>query len=349
VGLRDYVLKRIGFSVVLIIFVACLNFIIFELMPGNPIDFFIRPGMRPEQVTELMHLWQLDRPIWERFITMLYNLFSGNFLNTYSFVSQKSISSEIGLRVMNTLLLIGSSTIFSMVIGILLGVVSAYKRGTTFDGGLVLVALTTYSFPTFWMGMLAILIFAHTLHWFPSGFPYPPEWASTYRASGGFPPPLYSLPIYGGISFTIPSAIEVGTRIYHLVLPVAVLTLFQYGGWLLLARASMLETITEDYVTTARAKGVKERTILLRHVLKNASLPLITSAALSFGFMLSGAIITEGVFNFGGLGAWVWQAVGMKDFPVLSAMFFIIAICVIIANFIADLLYGIIDPRIKYG
>jgi peptide/nickel transport system permease protein len=276
---------------------------------------------------------------------MIYNLFSGNFLNTTSFISGKPLSDEIGIRLYNTILLVGSSTVLSMVIGILLGILTAYKRGSSIDSGLSLVALMTYSFPTFWMGLLAIMIFAIYLHWLPSGYAYPPEWASIYKYPGnGFPPPLFQFGI-----LTIPSWTEVSTRIIHLILPVSVLTLFQYGGWLLLARASVLETITEDYVTTARAKGLKERTILLKHVLKNASLPLITSAALSFGFMLGGAIITEGIFGYVGLGNWVYQAVIIKDFPVLSGMFFIIALCVIIANFIADLLYGVIDPRIKYS
>ena len=349
-GLREYLIKRLVFSLILIVFVAMLNFMIFELMPGNPVDYFIKPGMKQEQIDALIRLWELDRPIWERFAKSLYNLFTGNFLNTHSFVSQQAISIEISGRLVNTLLLVGTSTVLSMLIGILFGVVAAYKRGGKLDSGLVLVALTTFSFPSFWMGMLAILIFSIQLHWFPSAHPFPPEWASTYSASGGLPPALFKATIPGiGVPIAIPSGVEIIGRIHHLVLPVTVLTLFQYGGWLLLTRASVLETITEDYVVTARAKGIQERTILFKHVLKNASLPLITNAALSFGFMLSGAIITEGVFSYRGLGAWMWESVVFKDFPVMQSMFFIIGVCVILANFIADLTYGIMDPRIKYG
>jgi len=349
-GLREYVVKRLVFSIVLVIFVAILNFIIFELMPGRPEDVFLRPGMKKEQIDAMIRLWELDRPVYERFFKMIYNLFSGNFLNTVSFVSRRAIGEEISLRMTNTLVLIGSSTILSMLFGIVLGVICAYKRGGKLDSGLVLVSLATYSFPTFWMGMLAIMIFGIQLKWLPTAHPYPEAWTSIYASTGGFPPPFIAATIPGtAISFSIPSWIEIAGRLRHLVLPLSVLTLFQYGGWLLLARASILETITEDYVTTARAKGIKERTILFKHVLKNASLPLVTSAALSFGFMLGGAIITEGVFSYQGLGAWVWSAVQVKDFPVLQAMFFIIAVCVIVANFIADLLYGVLDPRIKYG
>jgi len=122
-----------------------------------------------------------------------------------------------------------------------------------------------------------------------------------------------------------------------------------YGGYLLLARATMTEALTEDYIITAKAKGLKERTILFKHALKNASLPLITNAAISIGFILSGAIITEQVFTYPGLGEWTWKAISFDDYPVLQCIFYLTGLSVIVANFIADLLYGLIDPRIKYG
>jgi len=134
-----------------------------------------------------------------------------------------------------------------------------------------------------------------------------------------------------------------------ITLPAITLFIFLFGGWILLSRATVLETITEDYVTTARAKGLPERTVLFKHVLKNASLPLITSAALTFGFLISGAIITETVFSYGGMGLLVWKAIQTTDIPSMQAFFYVIALLVIVANFVADLLYGVIDPRIKYG
>jgi peptide/nickel transport system permease protein len=138
-------------------------------------------------------------------------------------------------------------------------------------------------------------------------------------------------------------------RLQYIILPGAVLTLFTYGGFLLLTRACVLEVLPEDYIVTARAKGLKERTVLFKHALKNASLPIITSVALQFGFILSGAIITEGVFQYAGLGTAIYRAILYKETPIMQAIFYVIALCVIIANFIADLLYGVIDPRIKYG
>lgn len=349
-GLREYVIKRIVFSLILVVFVVSLNFVIFDLLPGRPEEVFVQPGMKREQIDALIKLWELDKPAWERFVKMFYNLMTGNFLNTYSFLSQAPISAEINSRIANTLLLVGTSTILSIIIGIALGAICAYKRGGKLDSGLVTSSLVLFSFPSFWLGMLFILIFGIQLGWFPTAHPFPPEWASIYADFGGYPPPFASATIPGiGLTLTIPSVVEIAGRLRHLALPVTVLTIFQYGGWLLLARASILECITEDYVLTARAKGIKERIILFKHVLRNAALPLITNIAISMGFMLSGAIITEGVFAYRGLGAWVWEAVQVKDFPVLQSMFFIIGVSVIAANFIADLLYGLIDPRIKYG
>lgn len=176
--------------------------------------------------------------------------------------------------------------------------------------------------------MIFIMIFSVNLHWFPLGGTIPKSWALN--------PPINIFDVIGG-------------RLLHLFLPAFILILFSYGGYLLLTRALMMETLTEDYVTTARAKGLKERTVLFRHALKNASLPLITQTAMTFGFLVSGAVITEQVFGWNGLGQWIWFAIYNHDYPVMQAFFFLIALCVIIANFIGDLLLGVVDPRIKYG
>jgi peptide/nickel transport system permease protein len=153
-----------------------------------------------------------------------------------------------------------------------------------------------------------------------------------------------------GSQFALPTMTEIFNRISHLIMPVGVLTLFQFGNYVLLTRATMLETLTEDYILTAKAKGLKERTIIFKHALKNASLPIITSSALAFGFLIGGAIITETVFSYPGIG-WltITSLIQNMNYPVLQALFYITALCVIIANFISDLLYGVIDPRIKYG
>jgi len=197
--------------------------------------------------------------------------------------------------------LLGGSTLLAVVIGVILGAIAAYKRGGKFDTLSVSSSIVFFSLPTFWMGLLFILVFSVTLRWFPHAFAFPPEWTLNP------PNPLIitsspSSPL--GMLITI-NTNDLWTAILgyakHAFLPVLTLTLFQYGSYLLLTRATMIEALTEDYIVTAKAKGVPERSIIYRHALKNASLPIITSAALGFGFILSGAIITETVFSWPGL------------------------------------------------
>jgi peptide/nickel transport system permease protein len=341
-GLKSYIAKRIVYMIVLLFLVITLNFFIFMLMPGDPTTLFVNPmKFTKEEIETLRNIWGLNDPLHVRYLKYCWNLLTFNFGR--SIHTGLSIYDEISWRLPYTIFLIGGSTILSMIIGILLGVVVAYKRGTWIDSLNVSFALTVYSLPVFWMGLIFLMIFAGHLHWFPLAGAFPREWLLT----GKWPQPLASFNIFG-LKVTIPSFVEIFERIRHAFLPLLTLTLFQYGGWLLLTRATMIEVLTEDYILTARAKGVKTRTMLLKHALKNASLPLITSAALSFGFMFSGAIITETVYTWPGMGTFIWTAIATLDYPVLQAVFFIIALCVIVANFIADLTYGIIDPRIKY-
>lgn len=342
-GLRGYLIKRSIYSIILLLFVLSLNFIIFELMPGNPIETLASSGRlmagQPEQV---MELWGLTRPLHERYGKYIYNMLIGEFgISYYTF---GPVSQEIGGRLVKTLLLVGSSTVLSIIIGVFLGVFAAYKRGGIFDSVSIITSLTTYSLPSFWMGMIFLMVFAYRLRWFPSSGSVPPQWG----LPGNWPEPFWVGSIFG-MEIAIPSLVQLTGTIRHLVLPVTVLTLFSYGGYLLLTRATMLETLTEDYVLTARAKGLRERTILFKHALKNASLPLITSAAMSVGFLLTGAIITEQVFSYPGLGKWIWDSITFADYPAIQAIFYVIALCVIVANFIADILYGIVDPRVRYG
>lgn len=340
-GFRGYLLKRVVNSVILVFFVVTLNFAIFELMPGlngalenlvnNP-----KSPITPQNQQALLKQYQLCQsfvngncvpfPIQDRYMAYLESMLTFNF--GFSAKTGTLITNELFKtgRILNTLELVGTATVIALALGIFLGVLAAARRGSKYDGGVVIASLTTGSLPTFFMGILFIIIFAEGLKWFPTGGVTPPDWIRGL-------PPFYD---------------QIFVRLQHLFLPVLTLTLFIYGGNLLLARATTLEALNDDYVLTARAKGLKGRTVLFKHVLKNASLPLITVAALNFGFILSGAIITETIFNWDGLGLWLFDAVTWKDFPVMQAMFFIIALSVIAANFIADILYGWIDPRIRY-
>ena len=323
-GLRGYVAKRIIYSFILIFFVLTLNFAIFTLMPGDPLAAYVNriSNTSAEMAEEIRIAFGLNKPMYERYFIYLQKMFTFNFGK--SLLVQSPIAEEIGRRLTNTLLLMGSSAILSIVIGIVLGVLAARKRGGVLDNTVVISSLTTFSLPVFWIGMVFLTIFCFMLHWFPLG--------------GAYPTPPSTDPLQ-----------YVLDRLYYLFLPSLALFLFQYGNYVLLTRACVLETITEDYVITAKAKGLKERTILFKHVLKNASLPLITNVALTFGFLISGAMITETVFNYPGMGMYILEAINTLDTLTLGAIFYVIGLCVIIANFAADILYGVIDPRVKYG
>lgn len=337
-GLRSYIIKRTAYSVILVLFVITLNFMIFQLMPGNPLEFFMTPGKitSQEHIAELQKLWGLNESTHVKFFKYTQAMLTFQFGRSNR-PPNRYISGMIKEALPNTLLLMGVSTVLSIVLGVIFGVIAAHRRGGLLDSTSVVSSLTTYALPTFWMGMIFLILFAYRWPLFPIGHTVTPPI-----------PPRVELGILG-MSIFLPSLTEILDRLWHLTLPVITLTLFQYGNYLLITRATMIETLTEDYIVTARAKGLKERTVVFKHALKNASLPIITSAALSFGFMFSGAMITETVFSWPGIGTLTWDAIQLYDYPILHAVFFIIALCVIIANFISDLLYGVVDPRIKYG
>lgn len=328
-GLKSYIARRIVYMTILIFLVASFNFLLFNLMPNITLAKYVTrlgPKMTEERYKELEALYGFNKTLHERYFIYVRNMLTWDF--GYSYESKNDVKDEILTALPNTLLLMGVAEIGAMIVGILLGVVAAYKRGGSLDTLLVTTSLATYSVPVFWIGWLVLSFFAMQLRWFEVAGTVPPAWAIN--------PPNSMLEYISG-------------RLYMIVLPAFTLFIFLFGGWILLTRATVMETITEDYVATARAKGLPERTVLFKHVLKNASLPLITSAALTFGFLISGAIITETVFSYGGMGLLIWQSIQTTDVPVMQAFFYVIALLVIVANFIADLLYGVIDPRIKYG
>jgi peptide/nickel transport system permease protein len=334
-SLRSFLVKRIVYTIVLIFFVILLNWVIFEAMPGAAGNLYSVLGqsgrLGSAQYNAQIRLYGLDKDYWTRFYDYVKALITFQF--GFSYQSNRDVTAEIisSGRLVNTLTLLGSSTLISIVIGIMLGILISRKRGSALDNFWVTSSLTTFSLPTFFMGILLIFIFGSVLNWFPPGGDHPVAWDNLNH------PEL------------LPSLwLQLLIRLKYLFLPSLTLTLFSYGGFLLLTRATMMEALSEDYILTARAKGLTERAVLFKHAFKNASLPLITSSALAFGTILSGAIITETIFNWNGLGYWLYSSVLYKDFPVMQAMFYIIALSVIAANFVSDVLYGVVDPRIRY-
>jgi peptide/nickel transport system permease protein len=354
-GLRGYVVRRLVYAVILVFAAMSMNFGIFLLMPGNVATVFIQQrGLAPELANQLIaefnHNWGLDQPPLTKYIIYLKNMFTWNFGTSMFY--RTPVAGQIMQRIPYTLLLIGSATVISILLGIATGVLSAYKRGSTFDSANLITALMLGTVPVFWLGLVLIVIFTKTLRWFPSAGAIPPEWAGLAN-----PPVLYSvvnsiIPSSNSVvtTFSVGSSLQyVSGFLNHAFLPVFTLSIFLYGGYTLLVRATMIDALTEDYIVTARAKGVSETSVLFRHALKNASLPIITAVALAFGFLFSGATITETVYSWPGLGYWIFQAVLQKDFFAMQAIFYIITLMVIICNIIADFFYGVVDPRIKIG
>ncbi|MCS7125046.1 MAG: ABC transporter permease [Candidatus Bathyarchaeota archaeon] len=328
-GLKGYILKRTMYSVVLVFCVLTVNFIIFNLMPGDPIaQYILSPESRltPEDVETLRKIYGIDLPYHERYFVYLRNMLTFNLGKTQ--VTRVPVVEEISKRLGNTVLLMTTAIVTSITLGTLIGTFAAYKRATKTDTAIVTSSLILGSLPVFWIGILMLFIFAVYLKWFPFGGSVPKWWAYT--------PPTSPLEIIAG-------------RLYCVTLPALTLVIFSVDNWTLLTRACVLQTITEDYVVTARAKGLPERRVLLKHVLKPASLPLVTAMALSFAGIFTGAMITETVFSYEGMGHWIYMAIMEKNLPVMYAVFYISGLLVVIANFIVDLVYGMIDPRIKVG
>jgi peptide/nickel transport system permease protein len=300
-----------------------LNFALPRMMPGSPMVFLAGEDvgfLTPEQRAQLEALYGLDQPQWRQFATYVGNLARGQL--GYSFQRGRPIGEIVRERLPWTLGLVGTSLVLATVIGVVLGAVSAWRRGSAFDLGTLGTAVFFESVPSFWLGMIFIAIFAAHLRWFP---------------------------IFG--AGTAGVAFEgwrlVVDRARHLALPLATLTLITAPGMLLVMRYAMLGVLGEPYIATARAKGVPEGRVLRRHAVRNALLPVATVFMLNLGFVVSGATVVETVFSYPGLGRLLYEAVLNRDYPVLQSTFFVITVSVIVANAAADLLYPLLDPRVR--
>ncbi|MFW9908140.1 MAG: ABC transporter permease [Candidatus Thorarchaeota archaeon] len=334
---------------VLIIAVVCFNFFLFRLptiiLGVSPVDLMISEELRRSLTRDAIEQLYLrfglvpDPDIFDwiyMFWRYIVNMFTGNF--GVSFVSQKPVMDEIMARLPNTLLLMGTSSIVAILLGVWTGVRVASEPGSRKDVSAVTISLFLYALPIFWLGMVLLMIFSVYL---PS-------------ATSG----LISFPMGGTLDYQVWVAakdspfgalIVAGNIIHHLFLPMMALGVGSYGGYFMYMRNNLIDVMTEDYILTARAKGLDEQQVLYKHGLKNAILPMVTVIALTFGFLINGSTLVETVFNWYGLGRLIFESLMISDYPVVQAIFMIIAITAVLANFVADLLYGVLDPRIKYG
>lgn len=321
--------KRIGGRFLQMLFVlwavATILFFIFRLMPGNPLVAYIDPTFTAEQQQELLRRFGLDRPLYEQYFIYLKNLLRGDLGD--SFFYRDSVTSLILDVFPNTVALTLVALIVSYVIGVLAGTFLAWKRNSRFETFTIPLVLMTRAAPEFWLGMILLAVFSFSLGWFPSG--------GALSAGATFD---NAWERYFTLDF-----------LRHLFLPALTLAIYLHGLPLLLMRSNMLEVLQEDFVTMARMKGLSTWSILVRHAARNALLPVVTAFALGIGYSIGGNVVIETVFSWPGLGRLLVRAVAANDYPLAQGAFLMIATVMIAMNFVADLLYGFLDPRVGSG
>lgn len=318
----NFTLQRISKAFMVILGVIILNFLLIKLAPGDPAAILAGEAGSgdPQFVEHLRHQFGLDQPVIVQLWNYLSGVLSGNL--GFSYRNQVPVLDLILQRLPATLLLTGAAFIFSLLTGVLFGVLAARHRGTALDSLITALALIFYATPLFWIALMSVLLFSINLGWLP---PFDME---TIGAG------------YTGWMRVLDIA-------HHMILPTVTLGLFYTAIYTRLTRASMLEVMGLDFVKTARAKGVPDQRIIRRHVLRNAVLPVFTFASMQAGQLVGGAILTETVFAWPGIGRLMFDALMQRDYPVLLGVFLITAIVVVVVNFITDLLYRFVDPRIS--
>jgi len=316
----DYVVKRVLFAIGTVFVAVTLNFVLFRSLSGDAVSALRCRGCSQDFKEFQRRELGLDKSKLEQFWIYLQGLAQGDL--GLSFVSRQPVWDELRDPLLNTLPMVSLGYVFSIVFGVIVGVVAAWRRGTFLDWGGLSGSLVFYSMPTQWLGLMLLILFAGTL-----------------PASGISDPFL---------EFTDPSWWETFVdRLEHMALPSATLGLVLFGEYALIVRSSMIETLGEDYILTARAKGLANWTIVWRHGLRNALLPIVTLVAITLGYVVGGAILVEAVFSYPGIGLVTYEAIFARDYPVLQGAFLILTLSVVFANYVADLLYFRLDPRIR--
>lgn len=318
-----YILRRTLQAIPLLFLMTIAMFILIRLLPGGPDQVLFNPHQTAAAKAQLRASLGLDDPAPIQYVKWVTSALTGNF--GYSFNTNEPVTTVISRAFPNTLELFGAALLLALVIAILLGVISGVKQGTATDYGLTILAYAGIAMPVFLLGLLVDDVFGVALKWFPT--------SGTSSVS---------------VTFNNPFSAFVD-HLWYLVLPMTVLAIAFIAGWSRYLRSSMIETVKQDYMRTARAKGVGPVALLFRHALRNALIPLITVVALDFGSVAGGAAITEGVFAWHGMGLLFLDSLGRRDYPVLIAMLMIGAVFVIVFNLLADILYGVMDPRIRYS
>jgi peptide/nickel transport system permease protein len=317
-GTTRFLLGKLGGAITSLLLVLALGFLLFRLIPGDPVATLTKDRpTSPEQLALLRARLGVDKPVLRQFLDYLGGVFHGDLGTSYGY--NRPVADLIAERFWPTLLLVGTATILAVALGLWLGVRAAWRRGSAFDRTHTGIALTLWSVPQFWLGLL-LLIATHGL--FPSGGMRSPD----------TPPGFF------------PQALDVA---YHLVLPCVTLLAVIYAQYMLVMRSSLLGEMDAEYLTTARAKGLRDDLVRHRHAVPNALLPTVTLVFLQFGMVVSGAVTVETVFSWPGLGLLTYEALRVPDLPLLQGVFVVLAGSVIVMNLIAEVLYRVLDPRVR--
>ncbi len=330
----DYLIQRTGFALLTLVVTIVFNFFLFRIMPGDPVQILASPKLPKDVKAKIFASFGLDKPLWfdttalqtgewdkafdSQFTAYLRNLLQGDL--GISFVTKQPVSEILAERAGRTVLLLILGEITSIVLGTVLGIIASWRRGTKLDTGILVYGLFTWSMPTFFFGIIMVILARGIL---PTGRMVTPglspEDGWTYWQDVG----------------------------KHLILPTIVLGIGYISSYLLVVRSTVIEVLSEDYILTAKAKGLNAFQVLRDHALKNTMLPMVTMIALSLGFTVGGSIEVETVFSWPGLGRLAFDAIHDLDYPVLQGVFLLLAVSVILANFLADVLYSFLDPRVK--
>ena len=315
-----YVLRRLVWAVPLLLGISVFVFLLLKAVPGGPLAAYeANPDVSPADLARLEHEFGLDQPLPLQYLQWLGRFVTGDW--GYSIAQHLPVTQLIGERLVNTVYLMSIVYVATILIAIPFGLITAVRQYSKTDNVVSAVTFIGYSMPTFWLGLLLIILFGLQLRWLP----------------------------LGGVRTPGATGFDVIDSLRHLILPVATLSLVGLARYVRFLRASMLETINQDYLRTARSKGLAERVVILRHAFKNAAIPLVTVAALDLPELFGGALVTEQIFSWPGMGRLFWDATLRLDYPILMGILFVSATLIVLANLAADVFYGYLDPRIRFA
>ena len=316
--MATYVLRRLLTSIPLLLGISVFVFAVIHLLPGGPVGAYGRAA-QPDQIEALRHKLGLDQPLPVQYMSWLSRWVRGDWGESLAWGSGEPVRKIITERVGNTALLVSLSICLALCVGVLTGIIAALRQYSLFDNVLTVLSFLGFCIPVYWLGLIMIYVFDVRLQWLPGGGMY----------TLGAPPSLMD-------------------RIRHLVLPVSAAATYGAAVYTRYLRSSMLEVINLDYIRTARAKGLRERAVIVGHALRNALIPLVTIVSMDLPWIFGGSVLVETIFSWPGMGRKFWQAALDHDYPVLMSWIMLLSIAVVLCNLLADIAYAILDPRIRY-